>query len=179
MKTIKTENRQRHKWGDPDEYGIYTCLVCGKLMRKKANTTLKRWMQLYSVKGIRWTEEHLDCKKKQEMKTDNELIAEFMGMHSKYFQVYSNQLEEVIWFREGEDFPSCYFRIIELMYHSSWDWLMPVIDKIRSIGYRVNIDFGKITQCAISNIDPMMHVVELSVYKTVVEFIKWYNIHGK
>lgn len=101
------------------------------------------------------------------MKTDNELIAEFMG-----FKPYEDRRYGTMWPDPSrKDNPV----LIGQHYHESWDWIIPVIHKIQSMGYRVNIDFGNIEQCAISNIDPMMSVVEDSAYKSVVSFIKWYN----
>lgn len=56
---------------------------------------------------------------------DNKLIAEFMEVHEIMHDRYSeydfddNTLDVV-----AED---------ELQYHTSWDWLMPVVDKIESM----------------------------------------------
>ncbi len=63
-------------------------------------------------------------------------------------------------------------------YHTSWDWLMPVVQKIESLGYVFTIQGGKAeygemiseTQCFIAE-DKLS-----STYKAVVEFIKQYNI---
>ncbi len=61
-----------------------------------------------------------------------------------------------------------------LQYHTSWDWLMPVVQKIESLGYLFTIQGGKAeygemiskTQCFIAE-DKLS-----STYKAVVEFIK-------
>jgi hypothetical protein len=96
---------------------------------------------------------------------NNKLIAEFMG-------VYYNENDETYYSNCCEldstmDSP----RYItddptELKFHTSWDWLMPVIDKC----YELTED------------DEMMEIVtHLQVidmnntHKAVVEFIKWYN----
>ncbi len=66
-----------------------------------------------------------------------------------------------------------------MLYHSSWDWLMKVVEKIELMGYRVS---SKFTECVICDInyhynrtfiseDSKLH----SIYTSVVEFIKWYN----
>lgn len=76
------------------------------------------------------------------------------------------------------------FGQFELMrYHSSWDWLMPVVQKIEDLGYWVEI---RDVFCTISNNRVGIKYLkdDISTHKkskieatwfTVVEFIKWYN----
>jgi len=86
------------------------------------------------------------------MKTENKLIAEFMGK-----EIYQNYHES--------------------NYHCSWDWLMPVVSKIESLGYVFTIQGGKAeygemiseTQCFIAE-DKLS-----STYNAVVKFINEYN----
>ena len=70
-----------------------------------------------------------------------------------------------------------------LRYHSSWDWLMLVVEKIESKGYEVLI--GRIS-CKVNKIlyrdNPISSMVcgDISkkiqiTYLAIVEFIKWYN----
>ena len=73
---------------------------------------------------------------------DNELIAEFMGVGKNYEAQSSNQFNQ---------------------YHSSWDWLMPVIDKC----YQEHM--SKHIADAVMTCD-----IEV-VYDRVVEFIKELN----
>jgi hypothetical protein len=61
-------SRVNHKWGLPDDYGIYECDLCGCLMKKKANVTYtlisksaKKWIVLYSKKGVKWTTDRILC----------------------------------------------------------------------------------------------------------------------
>lgn len=96
------------------------------------------------------------------------IIADFIGERLPKSEGYAIQWQ----------LPMCdgyYPSVANMKFETSMDWLMPAITKIQKMGYRVNINFGDITQCAISNIDPMMHVVEKSVFDAVVKFIKWYN----
>lgn len=78
--------------------------------------------------------------------------------------------------------------INDIKFHSSWDWLMPVVEKIESLGFTVSIyhNICKIEK----NIDYLTNeeYVQLrkdfnskldSVYQTVVEFIKKYNNENK
>jgi len=82
---------------------------------------------------------------------NNKLIAEFMGY--VYVDSPKNELPP---------------------YHLSWDWLMPVVQKIESLGYVFTIQGGKAehgemvskSQCFIAE-DKLS-----STYKAVVEFIK-------
>ena len=64
-----------------------------------------------------------------------------------------------------------------LLYDSEWGWIMPVVQKIESLGYVFTIQGGKAeygemiseTRCFIAE-DKLS-----STYQAVVEFIKTYN----
>ena len=64
----------------------------------------------------------------------------------------------------------------DLQYHTSWDWLMPVIHTIRD---HVNVDMGfeefDDWRGNFKQIDPYNYSLE-QCYKAVVEFIKEYNL---
>lgn len=69
-----------------------------------------------------------------------------------------------------------------LEYHSSWDWLMPVVEKIESNGFDVRIrkDDCVIYYCSDKSDDVVLYLESKSgkmesAYLAVVEFIKWYN----
>lgn len=103
---------------------------------------------------------------------NNRLIAKFMGM---------TETQDKHW------------------YHKSWDWLMPVLIKIRNMGYEVRIDMWEcdhdwISGCAIylkntcnkafskDNIvwNNQLGDNELeTVYMTIIDFINWYNKEHK
>jgi hypothetical protein len=92
------------------------------------------------------------------MKTEenNKLIAEFMGV---------NLIEG----QEGE-------------YHTSWDWLMPVVEKIDEVSNDntlFKIEYNRAFIEDIENyhllIDVMANSRLEATYKAVVEFIKQYN----
>lgn len=99
----------------------------------------------------------------------NKLIAEFMGWEYNSTGFW----EETIF-----DFHK------ELKFHSSWDWLMPVVEKIwmiienRESLFYFNTEFDTEKE----------HTVYSSRYTgnnkedcwlAVIEFIKWYNKQGK
>ena len=81
----------------------------------------------------------------------NKLIAEFMGVHEIMHDGYSEY-----------ELPSNEI-VQNLQYHKSWDWLMPVVEKIYQLDSNADF-FGSI------NLE--------ATYKEVVEFIKAYN-NGK
>ena len=68
--------------------------------------------------------------------------------------------------------------IAPMQFDRSWDWLMPVVEKIESLGYWVNRNDGDIT---ISNKSDMVVITPMSsggidmMYKSVVEFINEHN----
>ena len=87
---------------------------------------------------------------------DNKLIAEFMGA---FFD--DNGMTRICG-RFGLERVSD----LNLKYHSSWDWLMPVMDKCFDIHLEHSDDLSFLLNDALltTNID--------EVYKAVVEFIK-------
>jgi len=59
------------------------------------------------------------------MEKNNTLIAEFMGNPTIFNPIHDATLYQV---KEQDNMT---YHIDELQYHLSWDWLMPVIDKIQ------------------------------------------------
>lgn len=104
------------------------------------------------------------------MKTDNELIAEFMGLQPNPHDGGRTWGDEVIELNGHLYSPEW----TTLKYHESWDWLMPVVEKIYEKYLQDTNQVGKyehyrkvIDLAVIANIG--------AVYNRVVEFIKWYN----
>ena len=117
---------------------------------------------------------------------DNKLIAEFMGHPTMiwndpdpiegndYRVVYFKQLcneTALIQYGVGEYNSEAQVLLdelegIELKYHTSWDWLMPVVQKCYKINNEENFDklSDAVSTLSIDN-----------TYKEVVEFIKKYN----
>ena len=104
---------------------------------------------------------------------NNRLIAEFMGY-------LLDDKEGVYWIETDEKYgvpPE------DLEYHTSWDWLMPVVEKIeREYMYAVQSCWEHcIIDKAGENTEDFERIeVDSSdklsaTYGAVVEFIKWYN----
>lgn len=130
----------------------------------------------------------------------NRVIAEFMGIKiltkKEYAKMTNCPIEEIINMPEQN-----------VYYHSSWDWLMPVIDKIESLDLRKNgYDFPKVKFLG-DHIEIFIYATYRSdyiywqpwvdlrgnwhnhpkqcnskieaAYKAVIDFIKWYNKNKK
>ena len=92
------------------------------------------------------------------MKDFNILIAEFMGLTEPF------ELPQHGTIRPNGDFKT-EFTVEQLKYHSSWDWLMPIVEKIEQVNEGVPKEL----------INLSLFSYREEVYKAVVEFIKWYN----
>ena len=104
-------------------------------------------------------------------KEENILIAEFMGYKSYEFRGYTMFVYEENNHRTDTD----------LHYHTSWDWLMPVVEKIEDMGSEIVITNA---ECTISA--PNGYYEETidkkrfgATHTAVVEFINDYNNHNK
>lgn len=128
----------------------------------------------------------MKIEEKNALKTDNELIAEFMGMWSTMCQVYADRCKERVYVHPAhKDLSSGYWTVQELeQYQTDWNWLMAVVEKIQSMDHPEKsfhdyfrfgtskgvywCEFGRFSfNSAISLID--------AFWTVVVEFIKWYN----
>ena len=106
------------------------------------------------------TREAIDEQQKAEfMLEGNKLIAEFMGFTPDYLEIRKS-------FTDGE-----------LKYHSSWDWLMPVNKKIRTIKYESNGSGNKKASEAYKwGINLGLYISDINTsWVAIVKFIKWYN----
>ena len=112
--------------------------------------------------------------------SDNELIAGFMGFdiedHTTF--VKSSIKDPIIRTLVSK-------HISELQYHESWDWLMPVVEKIEAIeGIRFIIEKNRVLICSYGpeyfwNSGTTYDSKITTTYNAVVEFIKWYNENNK
>lgn len=110
---------------------------------------------------------------------ENKLIAEFMGyeIHTPNGKAFSFKIPNM---------PTKFTPIENLKYHKSWDWLMPVVEKIECTTidnddnsdnffnvmievFECNINGGDICICKSGN------TKREATYNAVVEFINQYN----
>lgn len=125
----------------------------------------------------------------------NKLIAEFMG----YEYIPFNNPEKYLpgwWNIKTKEFikklGNCYKlpygvylgrKNDSLCYHSSYDWLFPVLEKIKSLGCVIEIVFNFDVKCRICKINPKSETINIfsefngieGVYDCVIQFIKLYN----
>tara|TARA_R110000868_G_scaffold411134_1_gene701929 strand:- start:28 stop:396 length:369 start_codon:yes stop_codon:yes gene_type:complete len=117
------------------------------------------------------------------MLESNKLIAEFMGwtVQRREFSVNKNPLTNE-WLSDDK-----------LLFHTSWDWLMPVVEKIGllkdsslTISYREDLipmvttyhkggfvnTWGVVSKKPTGN---RVTTMKEATYNSVVEFIKWFN----
>jgi hypothetical protein len=116
---------------------------------------------------------------------NNKLIAEFMGelvVPSQGIYLIPNTMNLI----HNDELTHLQFVVNDLKYHKSWDWLMPVVEKINVMdSYRFTVTIMS-SDTQIYDNENCEDAVNItcefncdetikSVYKAVVEFIKWYN----
>lgn len=98
----------------------------------------------------------------------NRMIAEFMGAEEE--QTEQGEFVFAIKFQNHEklsDFQTEFYYGTELKYHTSWDWLMPVVEEIDHLEYESE---------RLEKIDNAIKTRQIgAVHEAVVEFIEWYN----
>lgn len=118
----------------------------------------------------------------QQIIEGNKSIAEFLETEIDY----TKHGETAYFFRDNENRTSGYLPH-ELMFHKSWNWLMPVIEEIEEFPYiGVHIEGcycaiksdekypGEEDEIIVKN--PINTFDKFSsVYQTVIQFIKWHN----
>ena len=118
--------------------------------------------------------------KTNEILQGNRILAEFMGFTplNKEHTVFSSN--DFLYEREQEN--NWFDR--DLKFHTSWDWLMPVVEKIESLGYDAFINglYCRITDSGLSDFE--IESLEVAckieaVFSSCIEFAKWYKNQSK
>ncbi len=133
--------------------------------------------------------------KEKEIIDGSKLISEFIAANQykgEYDLFSTTTLMDVFSNISAEDADAKhYFTPNEMQFHKSWDWLMPVVEKIEDfhngIEYQVVIyedeveiiKKGNTHWQTIINISADGSGKLQNTYKAVVEFIKWFNEHKK
>ena len=107
---------------------------------------------------------------------ENKLIAEFMNLNVVTINDIKRNKNPYIESADG-------YTIQELQYNTSWDWLMPVIEKIETLGYTFEKNYQRIDKDWQSLIVKGNDILYQefnddslkSSYYVLVEFIKQYN----
>ena len=109
----------------------------------------------------------------------NKLIAEFMG--------WSQQLDvEKRWYGAWFDQHKVRKAWSEfqghepLLFNESWDWLMPVVEKIENFNDGCTLCIIEDERCHINTqtnfeVDSVGYTKIEAVYNAIIEFIKWHN----
>lgn len=103
---------------------------------------------------------------------NNRLIAEFMDLEKYY---------------EGLEYihNKCVYSADQLPYNTSWEWLMPVVDKIKNDdSCKILLPMGGLNDSIVPYINAirplnkaLLDFNHQFIYTSVVAFINWYNNH--
>ena len=112
---------------------------------------------------------------------NNQIIAEFTGVEkSSYYSGIDTKGFSLGW---AYVIKEKFYTYEELLYHSDWNWLMQVVEKIESLGFNFQItsqyaavlkNHSLICQSLISTVDGINKIQ--ATHETVAAFIKWYKI---
>lgn len=122
----------------------------------------------------------------KEILEGNKLIAEFMGIKNPLFQFPTSG--HGVPFAEGQYLGTdglAYYPE-DMRYHSDWNWLMPVVDKIEqlpssggffftTIAYQHNIREAYVTEIYGRFFGRSENSKLEATFMSVIGFIKWYN----
>jgi len=89
------------------------------------------------------------------------------------------------YYYNNEVYCNDYIELINFNYETSWDWLMPVVEKIEKEGYEVDIYSNKCemaTNFGSTLLNPILYDKGSKIESTwlaCVQFIQWYNQNKK
>lgn len=110
----------------------------------------------------------------------NRIIMKFIGAKA----ISEDSLNPLILKWDCPKFPLAHNKFLsqnELKFHSDWNWLMEVVEKIESLGYDVFVNtcvcrITDVGQDILEDIEAFVHKNKRkAVYNACIEFIKWYN----
>lgn len=120
--------------------------------------------------------------KDNEILEGNRLIAEFFGLKRGFWVSVEKPVtdDKKQWCDlDGKTFlGSRVYYDKTLLFHQSWDWIMPVVEKIEAIGYVIRISRLR-CQIHTTNAKPICNIQSATkieaTYAAIVEFIKHHN----
>ena len=119
---------------------------------------------------------------------NNKIIAEFMIKQEPTENFCVGSIGQEVGVFTG--IKTEYFKYEDLKFHSDWNWLMEVVEKIESISFEednfINVTIGCGFDCTIQDahgklfkLSTWEHSKIKTVYNTCLEFIKYYNEQKK
>lgn len=116
------------------------------------------------------------------MQTNNKLIAEFMGLEPEKTLAGAIVYARKEWNnpKKANDCQTEFYEADELLYHFSWNWLMPVLNKLWNLKSfmdfesELSIKFEEIFNIDFTLCEFFQGDIT-SIYSRAVEFIEWYN----
>jgi hypothetical protein len=109
---------------------------------------------------------------KKEVIAENKLIAEFMNYHNS--KQTDNRGMNI--YRVKINGSNTFHTLKTMPHYSSWEWLMPVVQKIENTtDIQFIIDGDNVLIKGELNFSIAEHSKLEAVYMGVIEFIKWYN----
>lgn len=127
----------------------------------------------------------------------NELIARFIGAKSRKVifcvfpkGIFTHPDHDFVFIKDSSEEMEgvAYTQWKFLRFHESWDWLMPVLEKIKMLKYPYLLSNNTATIYKIWMQEPIAHshgeiggreTTIQSAWICVVQFIKWYNKQNK
>jgi hypothetical protein len=112
---------------------------------------------------------------------NNELIAKFIGCEIKSYPTSIKSPfhgKDIWWSPPSSDSKTRTFfcEVGKEYFHDSWDWLMPVVEKISSICDEEFDEYGYYEEHKETIISSLSLINGITpVYESVISFIKWYN----
>lgn len=100
------------------------------------------------------------------------------------FMIVCSMEDKPLNYKHSSSFGKNYFK--GLKYHSSWDWLIPVVENIYNLNYDVNISTGG--YCQVRNFENDVKNYDYegngksmidATWQAVIKFIEWYNTQNK
>lgn len=113
---------------------------------------------------------------------NNKIIAEFMGLNNKivHFEKFYSWSDAPFFYTTEDSKEKVVENIAKYSkYHSDWNWLMEVVEKIESLGFETSLDkngfFVVFTNGSNTQNGLFIKSKIEAVCNVCVEFIKWYN----